>query len=67
MPALDWSQCSAVESVPGRLSGAGVFKDIRIPVSTIFENLECGSDIEEILEQYDVTRAQIKAVLSRAT
>jgi uncharacterized protein (DUF433 family) len=66
MPALDWSQCSAVESVPGRLSGAWVFKDTRIPVSTIFENLECGSDIEEILEQYDVTREQIKAVLEFA-
>ena len=66
MPALDWSQCPAVESVPGRLSGAWVFKDTRIPVSTIFENLECGSDIEEIIEQYDVTREQIKAVLEFA-
>ena len=66
MPVLDWSQCPAVESVPGRLSGAWVFKDTRMPVATIFENLECGSDIEEILEQYDVTRAQIQAVLEFA-
>ena len=67
MPAiLDWSQCPVVESVPGRLSGAWVFKDTRMPVSAIFENLECGSDIEEILEQYDVTREQIRAVLEFA-
>ena len=66
MTVLDWSQCPAVESVPGRLSGAWVFKDTRMPVATIFENLECGSDIEEILEQYDVTRAQIQAVLEFA-
>jgi uncharacterized protein (DUF433 family) len=67
MPAvLDWSQCPAVESVPGRLSGAWAFKNTRIPVSTIFENPECGSDIEEILEQYDVTREQIQAVLEFA-
>src|SRR6202453_4120766 len=66
MAILDWSQCPAVESVPGRLSGAWVFKDTRIPVSTIFENLECGSDIEEILEQYEVTREQIQAVLEFA-
>ena len=67
MPAiLDWSQCPAVESVPGRLSGAWVFKDTRMPVSAVFENLECGSDIDEILEQYDVTREQIQAVLEFA-
>jgi len=30
MTVLDWSQCPAVESVPGRLSGAWVFKNTRI-------------------------------------
>src|SRR5579871_4336115 len=63
MANLDWSQCPAVESVPDRRSGAWVFKDTRMPVSTVFENLEVGSSIEEILEQYDVTREQIQAVL----
>jgi uncharacterized protein (DUF433 family) len=66
MAALDWSQCPAVESVPGRVSGAWVFKDTRMPVATIFENLEAGSDIEEILEQFHVTREQIQAVLEFA-
>ena len=66
MPALDWSQCPAVESVPGKLSGAWVFRDTRMPVASIFENLECGSSIEEIIEQYDVTREQIQAVLEFA-
>ncbi len=32
----DWSQCPAVESVPGRRSGAWVFKDTRMPVATVF-------------------------------
>jgi uncharacterized protein (DUF433 family) len=66
MPALDWSQCPAVESVPGKLSGAWVFRDTRMPVASIFENLECGSSIEEIIEQYDVTREQILTVLEFA-
>ena len=66
MPALDWSQCPAVESVPGRRSGAWVFKDTRMPVATVFENLEAGSDIEEIIEQFHVTREQIQAVLEFA-
>ena len=66
MAALDWSQCPAVESVPGKVSGAWVFKDTRMPVATIFENLEAGSDIEEILEQFHVTREQVQAVLEFA-
>jgi uncharacterized protein (DUF433 family) len=64
--ALDWSQCPAVESVPGRVSGAWVLRDTRMPVSVIFENLEYGSNIEEIIENYGVTREQIQAVLDFA-
>ena len=63
---LDWSQCTAVESVPGRLSGAWVLRVTRMPISVIFENLEYGSSIEEIIENYNVTREQIQAVLGFA-
>jgi uncharacterized protein (DUF433 family) len=66
MAILDWSQCPAVESVADRRSGAWVFKDTRMPVATVFENLEVGSSIDEIIEQYDVTREQIQAVLAFA-
>jgi uncharacterized protein (DUF433 family) len=64
--ALDWSACPAVESVPGKVSGAWVFRGTRLPVATIFENLEDGLTIEEIMEQFDVTREQIIAVLDFA-
>src|ERR1700719_907226 len=66
MATLDCSQCPAVESVPGRLNGAWVFRDTRMPVSAVFENLEAGATIEEIIEQFDVTREQINAVLEFA-
>ena len=66
MASLDWSQCPAVESVPGKVSGAWVFKDTRLPVATIFENLEAGSPIAEIMENYRVSREQINAVLEFA-
>ena len=59
---LDWSQCPAVESIPGKRSGAWVFKDTRMPVATVFENLEDMS-VEEVMDQFDVTREQIEAVL----
>src|SRR5439155_14554108 len=66
MAALDWSACSVVESVPGKVSGAWVFKGTRTPVATIFENLEDGMTIDEVLEQFPVTREQVKAVLEFA-
>ncbi len=56
----------AVESVPGKVSGAWVFRGTRLPVVTIFENLEDGLSIEEIMEQFDVTREQVTAVLDFA-
>lgn len=66
MAVLDWSQCPAVESVADRRSGEWVFKGTRMPVATVFENLELGTSIDEIVEQYDVTREQIQSVLDFA-
>ena len=63
MATLDWSQCTAVESIPGKVSGAWVFKDTRMPVATVFENLEAGLTAEEIMEEFSVTREQLNAVL----
>lgn len=64
--ALDWSQCPDVESIPGKVSGAWVFRNSRMPVKLVFENLEDGMTIDEITEQYDVTREQVKAVIEFA-
>ena len=61
--SLDWSQCSAVESIPGKVSGAWVFKGTRMPVATVFENLEAGLSVDEVMEEFAVTREQINAVL----
>ena len=66
MATLDWSQCPAVESIPGKRSGAWVFKDTRMPVSTVFENFESGANLEEIMEWFGVTREQVVAVLEFA-
>ena len=50
MANLDWSQCPAVESVPDKVSGAWVLKGTRMPVSAIFENLEAGANLDDIME-----------------
>jgi len=63
MASLDWSQCPAVESIPGKVSGAWVFRDTRLPVATVFENLEAGLTVDEVMEEFAATREQITAVL----
>ena len=65
MANLDWSQCPAVESVPGKRSGAWVFRGTRTPVSTVFENLQDMS-VDEVVEEFGVTREQVQAVLQFA-
>ena len=63
---LDWSQCPAVESVPGRVGGAWVFKNTRMPVSIVFQNFEAGAAVEQIAEWFDITPEQIREVLDFA-
>jgi uncharacterized protein (DUF433 family) len=64
MPDLDWSKCPVVESVPGKVSGAWVLKGTRMPASAIFENIEAGASIDDILEWFEgLDRTQVEAVL----
>ena len=65
MAALDWSQCRAVESVPGKRSGAWVFRGTRTPVSIVFENLQDMS-VDDLVDEFGVTREQVQAVLQFA-
>jgi uncharacterized protein (DUF433 family) len=67
MATLDWSQCPVVESIPGKVSGAWVLKGTRMPVSAIFENLEAGANIDDIMQWFDgLDREQVKAVIEFA-
>lgn len=67
MASLDWAECSAVESVPGKMSGAWVLRGTRMPVSAIFENIEAGASIDDIMEWFaGLDREQVKAVIEFA-
>jgi uncharacterized protein (DUF433 family) len=67
MTTLDWSQCPAVESIPDKLGGAWVLKGTRMPVAAIFENLEAGANIGDIMQWYEgLDRGQVKAVIEFA-
>ena len=62
--ALDWSQYAGVERIPGKVSGAWVLKGTRTPVKVVFENLEAGMSIDEVIEQFPVTREQIEGLMA---
>ncbi len=51
---LDWNECSAVERVPGKVGGAWPFKDTRVPVAALFDNLEDGATVDDFLKWFPV-------------
>ena len=67
MAVLDWSRCAVVEQVPGKVSGAWLLRGTRMPVATIFENLEAGASLDDVLAWYEgLDRKQIQAVIEFA-
>ncbi len=64
---IDWSSCTAVERDPERVSGAWVFRGTRVPVAALFENLEDGVSIGEVVGLFPgVSLDQARAVLEHA-
>lgn len=51
---------------PGRMSGAPCFYKTRLPVDSLFENLEGGVSLEEYVDAFGISRAQAVAVLEYA-
>ena len=64
MAGLDWSECPAEESIPGKGSGAWVLRGTRTPVKALFENLEAGMSIDEVIEQFPVSREQLDSLMA---
>ncbi len=65
---IDWTGCELVERVPGKVSGRPVVAGTRILADTIVEDVELGSPIEEIQENYpDLSLPTIRRLLSFAT
>ena len=59
-----WDMLEAVERAPDTVSGTWVFRDTRVPVAALFENLRDGATIDQFLEWFPgVTHAQVEAVL----
>lgn len=76
MLTIDWSDCPFVEIIPGKVSGAPLLKNTRLPVETItgnydaFRNEGLSSDdaIAETLDCYpEVGNETIRAILRYRT
>jgi len=72
MATVDWSECSLVEVIPGKVSGAPLLKNTRLPVEAITgnydafraEGLSPDAAIAETLDCYPETSVEaIKALL----
>lgn len=46
---LNWAACSVLESVPGKLGGAWVFRGTRVPYTTVLNNIG-DMDVDEIAD-----------------
>ena len=61
---IDWSSCPVVEQDPEKVSGSWVFRNTRVPVVALFENLEGGASIDDFLSWFPgVTPQQVESVL----
>ena len=60
---INWADCPVLESVPGKLGGAWVFRGTRVPYSTVLDNIGDMS-VDEIAESFpSVRREQIVTFL----
>ena len=58
-----WNNCSALESNPEKLGGEWIFKNTRVPVRALFQNLKSGASIDDFLEWFPgVEREQVETV-----
>lgn len=51
---------------PGRMSGVPCFYKTRLPIDSLFENLEGGVSLDEYLDAFGLAREQAVAVLEYA-
>jgi uncharacterized protein (DUF433 family) len=67
MKTLDWGNCPVVERSSQKVSGEWLFRDTRVPVKALFENLEDGANVDDFVEWFPgVRREQAVAVLAFA-
>jgi uncharacterized protein (DUF433 family) len=60
---IDLSKCPGLERIPGKVSGVWLFRDTRLPLAVVLENLKDGS-LNEVCEWFDIEREKVEEVLT---
>lgn len=62
---MRWDECSAIERITDKVSGALVFRGTRIPITALFENLVAGSTPQQFVKWFPgVTIEQVHEVIA---
>ena len=64
---LDWSKCSAVESVSSKVGKVWAVRETQVPLAAVFRRLAEGHDLGEVAEAYGLSREQLKPILQFAS
>jgi uncharacterized protein (DUF433 family) len=64
---MDWSGCSLVEQVPGKVSGVPILRGSRVQADSVLENFESGESAEDIADNFDLPIEHVRQVLAYAT
>ncbi len=59
----DWGSCTVVARAAGKVSGAWVFTDSRLPLWAMYSELAAGTTIDEFVDWYCGSKAKVVAVL----
>lgn len=59
----DWGSCTVVARAAGKVSGAWVFTDSRLPLWAMYSEMAAGTTIDEFVDWYCGSKAKVVAVL----
>ncbi len=60
---IDLSKCPELEQIPGKVSGAWLFRGTRLPLWVVLDNLRVGASLDEISDWFEIDRPRIESVL----
>lgn len=63
---MNWTDCSIVEEVPGKVSGRPIVKGTRLPAQTIVDNFNAGVSEPDIADLFDVPVGTVRTVIAFA-
>ena len=59
----DWHDCPAVERIAGKVSGAWIFTESRLPLWAMYSEMASGTTISQFVDWYYGDKAKVIAVL----